>query len=206
MRLFVAINFSEELKEEIGRTIEKLVSDFPQVAWTRKENIHLTIKFLGNIKKKFQIQSTKSQINSKSKIQNYKDDIVEKIKQGIEKSSVGIKPFELVFEKLGFFEREQLIVWLGAKTTPQLELLVRQLDIEMENLGFKKERREFTPHITVGRGKHIEQKILQRIKQILNTEQFILPKPFSVSAIALINSALTPNGPIYTPVCQFALY
>ncbi len=198
MRLFVAVNFPEEVKNEIGRTIEKLVADFPQVAWTKKESIHLTVKFLGNIDGKFKAQNSNVKTNEE-------DRLLEKIKQGIEEAVVGIKPFELVFDKLGYFEREQLIVWLGAKTNSYLDLLIKQLDIEMKQLGFDKKRREFTPHITLGRGKHLDQRISQRIKQFIHTEQFSLPKSFSVSAIHLMNSTLTPKGPMYEEVRSFSL-
>jgi 2'-5' RNA ligase len=184
MRLFIAINFPEKVRSEIEKTREESVAKFPQVAWTKKENIHLTIKFLGHIKN---------------------ESIVEKIKEGIEKSTEGIKPFELVFDKIGYFAREQLIIWLGAKTDPQLQLLVKRLDGEMEKLGFRKERKEFAPHITLGRGKRLDSKILQEIKQAINSSQFVLPKPFFVSQIILMNSTLSPKGPVYNPISQFAL-
>lgn len=191
MRLFIAVDFPEKVRDEILNSTKSLRKQFPEVAWTKKENIHLTIKFLGNI-------------NSKLK-DDKENELLEKIKQGIEKSSVGIEPFELVFEKLGFFDREQLIIWLGAKANPQLSLLIERLDKEMEKLGFAKERRLFTPHITIGRGKHLEQKVLQRIEQVMNTEQFVLPEAFTVSAIHLMNSTLTSKGPIYTELTKFAL-
>lgn len=192
MRLFIAVDFPVEIKDGIIQSITPLRNKFPQISWTKKENIHLTLKFLGNIKEK-------------SEIQNYKENMVEKIKKGIEESIKGIKPFELVFDKVGYFAREQLIIWLGAKADTQLSLLIERLDKEIEKLGFKKERREFTPHLTVGRGKRLDRVILKKIKHEIVSGEFILPKTFTVSGVVLMESLLTPKGPIYKPLEKFAL-
>jgi len=183
MRLFVAINFPEEVKEEIVKSIEKLNDSFPQVAWTKKENIHLTIKFLGYVK----------------------TNLLRQIKQKIEDSICGVKPFELSFDKVGYFAREQLIIWLGVSTPVQLKFLIKRLDKEMDEIGFSKEKREFMPHITVGRGKHLDEQIMEKIKYEISAIKFTPLKPFSVSAITLMQSVLTPRGPIYTPVNKFAI-
>lgn len=197
MRLFVAIDFPESVRDKIVQIVNPLTSQFPQVSWTKKENIHLTIKFLGNIKTK--------NIEHKTKNKSWEDELLEKIKNGIEQSIMGIKSFELVFEKIGFFEREQLIIWLGAETPSPLSLLVERLDRQMAKLGFPKERRMFTPHITLGRGKHLAKTVSQKIKEFILNKQVISLPPFLVKEVTLVSSTLVPAGPIYTPLAQFAL-
>lgn len=182
-RLFIAIDFPDKTKTDFTNIINSLQDGFPQVSWTKKENIHLTIKFLGYIK----------------------DSLLEEIKQRIEDSLKGIKPFKLSFGKVGYFAREQLIIWLGGSTPAELKSLVKRLDGEMEKIGFMKERREFTPHITVGRGKRLDVLILKKIKHKIVSTEFTLPKPFIVSEITLIESTLTSKGPIYTPINKFAI-
>lgn len=182
-RLFIAIEFPDKTKTDFTNIINSLQDRFPQVSWTKKENIHLTIKFLGYVQ----------------------DKLLPEIKHRTKISSQGIRPFELVFEKVGFFAREQLIIWLGAKNHSSLLALIKNLDRQMAKLGFKKEKREFTPHITVGRGKRLDVVILKKIKHKIVSTEFILPKPFRVSEITLIESTLTSKGPIYTPINKFAL-
>lgn len=198
MRLFIAIDFPLEVKKEITSSIKQLTSQFPQVAWTKEENLHLTLKFLGNIKEKNQIPISNVKSNPKLQIQN-------KIEEGIKKSVEGIEKFELVFTEVGYFEREQLIIWLGLKQNDTLKMLVGRLEAEMAKLGFPKEKRIFTPHITVGRGKRLEIGVKKELKEKITNEKFILPKTFSVSEVVLMNSLLGSSGPRYNKVSSFSL-
>lgn len=185
MRLFIAIDSPAEVKKEITASIKELVANFPQVAWTKEENLHLTMKFLGYVKEELQINK--------------------KIEEGIKKGAEGLKSFNLVFTEVGYFEREQLIIWLGIKLCNDLFLLTERIEAEMAKLGFPKEKRKFTPHITLGRGKRLTKQTIEEIKGSINTREFILPKLFSVSEIILVNSQLTRTGSIYTPVSKFPL-
>jgi len=183
MRLFIAINFPKEVKEEITKSIEKLVIDFPQVAWTKKENIHLTLKFLGYVN----------------------ENHLEKIKEGINKSIEGVEPFSLTFTNLGFFDREQLIIWVGLNDCPELTKIVNNLEKEMEKLGFAKEKRIYSPHVTLGRGKKLTSETTLQIKNIIKQETKNISLQFKVSEITLMESKLTSTGPKYFSLPQFAL-
>jgi len=183
MRLFIAINFPQELKEKIGKTIEKIVSDFPQVSWTKKENTHLTLKFFGYVN----------------------ENQLEKIKEGISKSIEGVKPFSLTFTNLGFFDREQLIIWVGLSDCPELMKMVNNLEKEMKKLGFAKEKRIYSPHVTLGRGKKLSRETSQKIRNIISQETKNISLQFKVSEITLMESKLTSSGPKYFSLSQFAL-
>lgn len=78
---------------------------------------------------------------------------IQKIIKGIEKASTGIKSFWFQPKRLSCFLRQSLIVWLGARSQEELFQIVKNLKRKMLKLDFPKERREFLPHITIGRAK-----------------------------------------------------
>ena len=110
MRLFIAIDFPPSTKKEIGSAIQPLIRTFPQVVWTKGENLHLTLKFLGEVKKEVKHNDTTA-----------------KIGEGIRKSCSQVRFFSLTFTKLGFCAREQLIIWLGAEAEDELFSLAERI-------------------------------------------------------------------------------
>lgn len=191
MRLFIAIDYPPKLKSEITQLIQNLQSYFPQInkpekiSWTKLENLHLTLKFLGNIG-----------TNQKSKLRE--------IKRGLEETVAEVKPFKLEFTNIGFFENQYLVFWVGIKASHALVNLIDKIEARMGNLGFAKEKRISTPHITIGRGKHLPTNIKKKIMLVLKDKRgSILPKPFQVKEISLMESKLTPKGPIYTTLAKF---
>lgn len=190
MRLFIAINFPEKVKETIKNSTHFLTLPFPQMSWTKTDNLHLTLKFLGNIR---------------NKVKSQEDNLLPQIKKEVERSIEGIRPFKLKFGNLGFFEREQLIVWLGVTPTPNLLCLADKIEQGMKKLGWDREKRPYSAHVTLGRGKQISKDVAQKIKKTIQTSQKINLLPFLVSEINLMQSELTPSGPIYTPLEKFAL-
>lgn len=173
-RVFVAIDFPLEVKKEITRVVEDLKKKSPQIRWEKEENLHLTLKFLGWN-------------------QNLEEIIV-----GMEKAVEEGKPFWFRPAELGYFLRESLIVWLGVETQEGLVNLVKNLESEMAKIGFPREKREFSPHITLGRLRHV--KPLAKWRQIAQ-EMSHLPVPtfakFKVTEIVLMESQLSPKGASY---------
>jgi len=193
-RLFIAIDFPEKTKKEIAGLTRQLKSKYPYIRWEKEENLHLTLKFLGWVETKLKAQNS----NVKTTTQNLK---LQKIIKGMEKSVQGVRPFWFQPEKLGYFLGQSLIVWLGVKTEQRLFQTVKNLEKEMAKLGFRKERRVFSAHITIARAKRIvPRKKWQRIaNEIRNFPTPIFSK-FKVSEIVLMKSQLTPKGSIYTVV------
>ena len=198
-RLFIAIDFPEKTKKEITGLINQLKSQYPQIRWEKTENIHLTLKFLGWVKIKIKNQKSKSKMTD----QKLK---IEEIRKGIEKSIQGITPFWFQPDKLGCFLSQSLIIWLGVEVQSEFFQMVKNLEKEMKKLGFPKEKRVFSPHITLGRVRRIKlrkkwQKIAQEIKNF-PTPSF---SKFKVSEIILMKSQLTPKGSIYSVVDKASL-
>lgn len=176
LRVFVAIDFPQSLKSQSGGVVGKLRSQYPQIRWEKEENLHLTLKFLGWSEEKK----------------------TEGIVGALKKATEGISPFWLWPTKLGYFLRESLIVWLGIEAQEGLTKLVKNLEKEMAQLGFLKEKREFTSHITLGRARHVHP--VSRWRQIAQEiSQFETPNfaKFKVKEIVLMKSQLSPQGSIY---------
>jgi len=183
-RLFLAIDFPKETKEELESLIGRLSLKYPQVRWEKRERIHLTLKFLGGVE----------------------EERIREILEGIKKVTAGIKPFWLQPEKLGYFLRQSLIVWLGVKVQKGLTQIADNLENEMAKLGFSKEKRAFSPHITIGRAKRVApRKKWQRIAQEIKNFPTPSFSKFKVKEIILMKSQLTPKGSIYSVVDKICL-
>lgn len=128
MRLFVAVNFSQEVKEDIFRLVQELKGQSQNGTFTRRENIHLTLAFLGEVEK--------------NRLQAVKDAML----------AVEFPSLNIVFDHLGrFSRREGDIRWLGAKNNPHLLKLAQDLNCSLLEAGFDIDDRPFKPHLTLGR-------------------------------------------------------
>lgn len=179
MRTFIAIDLSGEDKEKLTHLQADLRKSDADVKWVNPENIHLTLKFLGEI--------SEQQVNQ--------------VKEALDKITPGFKPFEMSLSGLGAFPKLDYprVIWIGIeKGKKETEEIAKKIEDELSKLGFPKEERPFTAHLTIGRvrsGKNkeaLKEKVLSAHSSELS--QF-------VSCITLYQSKLTPNGPIYTPLC-----
>lgn len=186
MRLFIAVNISSETRNKISRIQSVLKKKYVGVKWTPPENLHLTLKFLGEVD------------------DSGKDLISEKLRQAV----VGLKKFGIDFEKIGVFPNETgpRVLWLGigeGKTgLENLAKKIESLSAETAVACFEKEKKPFSAHLTLGRFKKSE----------TNEKLFdIVKKPpiekisDAVESVYLMKSILTPRGPVYEVVEKFQL-
>ena len=126
MRLFIAINFLEEIKDSLVDAIKDLKEQSLGGNFSRRENLHLTLCFIG---------------------ETTKVNVIKKIMEKIESES-----FELSFKGFGRFKRKEGdIFWIGVEQNPKLIALWRYLTDELIAEGFDIEDRDYKPHITMGR-------------------------------------------------------
>lgn len=130
MRVYIAIDFEEDIKNYFEEITSKIKNHCIEGSFTRKNNFHLTIRFIGEV-----------------------DDLqIEKIKEIIDKSVLTIPPFELSLSNLGVFKRKNTnILWIGTRENPILSELHKELStlLSKNKIGFYDKL--FTPHITLGR-------------------------------------------------------
>lgn len=176
VRVFVAIELTSEIQKALGDLAEKLKNPDDKVTWVKPYNIHLTLKFLGNV--------PKGDIGA--------------LEKAISDVAGGFKEFNTTIRGTGVFPRERAprVVWIGI-TDGEEEIKRIYLDLEnkLASLGYPKEERSFTPHLTLGRVKYIKD-IDKFIKNLHKYKENILGK-MSVNSISLIKSILTPKGSIY---------
>lgn len=130
MRLFIAIEIPGEIRATLTAFLTELRVVAPKVKWVRAENLHITLKFLGN--------------TDTSKL--------EQIKSAL-KAIRSPQPVTLQFCGLGFFpsEKHPRVFWTGMESSANLRPLAQDIDNAMHQIGFPPEDRPFTPHLTLAR-------------------------------------------------------
>ncbi len=187
VRLFVACEVPEDVKESIGGVIDTLKSrSGSAVRWIRPEGVHVTLKFLGEVPVKK----------------------LPSIKLAIQEAVVGHSPFELEFSNIGTFGgREGLrIMWVGiAGDVLRLEALVRAVNAALAVVGFEPERRPFRPHLTLGR---VRDEIPTRQRAQIEVDVGKMDVPLTswrTSQVSLMRSRITATSVTYEVIATFPL-
>ncbi len=178
MRCFIAILVPEEIKEKAVEIQNKLRKANADVKWVEKENLHITLRFLGEIE----------------------EHLVERIK-GIMEEVGGKFPSPLLsFKGVGAFPdlRRPKVIWIGGEA-PLLGELAKELEERIRNLGIPPEK-EFSFHLTLGRvrsGKNIQAlvKAMQEMGEVYLGEM-------RADSLSLMHSILFPRGPQYSLLYQ----
>lgn len=131
MRLFIALNLPDDLREAIHAATAPLRTIAPGARWTGAEKLHLTMKFLGE----------RSQ------------ELVDALVPPLDAVGARHRPMDVRIEGLGAFPnaRRPRIVWAGIVGTPALVALQRDVDDACARLGIEREARPFHPHVTLAR-------------------------------------------------------
>jgi len=180
-RGFIAIDIKSfpkllEFENEIKKT-------GANVKLVEPKNIHLTLKFLGD--------TDEILINNIEKIM--KDSIEE------------IKPFEICLRGAGVFPNEKYIkvVWIGIENGEKIAQIANNIDENISNLGFLRDRREFSAHLTIARVKNVNNK--QALIDSINKYRDVEFLKMNVDTIKLKKSTLTPKGPIYSTLKEIKI-
>jgi len=184
VRSFIAVNLNPEIKEYLTSLQNILNIPESKIKWVEKDNLHLTMKFLGYIS----LEQT------------------ELVKSILKEISSRYSPFIIkLSSNVGIFPTYQMprVIWVGIKEgTNKLKEIYNSIENKLSNKGFPREDKDFSGHITIGRVKFIRDKdnfiqILKRIEVNNFTQE--------VDSIDLMESKLTPNGPIYNLAAKFPL-
>lgn len=184
MRLFVAANLADQLKEALAQLQGALKAKGGDVSWVKPENLHITLKFLGEVG----------------------EERLQEIKAAIASSVVGISSFSLSFGGLGAFPnlRSPRVIWIGVKEGGEsLSALHSHVEEAFEQIGFPREGRPFTPHLTLGRVRSL--KGLEGLVEGLNTIKADALGGMVLERVDLMQSRLHPAGAIYTALESFPL-
>lgn len=184
MRVFIAVELSESIRKTVVQIQGKLGRTEDKIKWVDPSLIHLTLKFLGEIKKE-------------------KLGAVIKVTQKIAQK---FSPFSMGAKGVGAFPSlsSPRVIWLGVdRGSTNLQRLASELENHLAKDGFSKEKKKWTPHLTLGRVKSLVEP--QKLSGLILGEKEVVAGEMQVKEISVIESRLTPSGPIYTALERIRL-
>jgi len=180
IRCFISIEIPEELKSKIVELQENLKKTKARLKLVEKQNLHITLKFLGNVEKE--------------KLEEVKKEL----------SKIKFKKFKISLEKIGVFPNPNFIrvIWIGVGNgREQLLSLYNIVENSLSKLNFKKEK--FEPHLTIARNR--SRIGINEILSFIKENSSIKIGEFDVNEFLLMKSKLTKEGPIYSEIARFIL-
>ena len=179
MRLFVAVEIEPAIRERINDFVNNSRTKISGARWVRPEGLHITLKFLGNV--------------------------ADGRRTGIENAlrSVREKPVALSLKQVGVFPNPRFprVLWVGIEAGPELEQLAVAVDQQLGSVGFEREKRAFSPHVTLAR---VNERPRGNLGSLLMEAQ---PSFGTMTAneFHLYESKLSPQGSRYTKLASFKL-
>jgi RNA 2',3'-cyclic 3'-phosphodiesterase len=194
MRLFIALDIDDPIREHIARFVEGVQGFAPEARWVKPESMHITLKFIGE-----QPEAAVEPIN-------------------LALRTVHVNTTEIQFRGYGFFPtvKSARVFWLGMEAGPQLAALALAIDEKVAALGIPREDRAYSPHLTLARGSGGSgsprwrrgdgpNRAFERLQEKLAS----LPSPefgtMTPREFFLYQSQLSPKGSKYTKLERFAL-
>jgi 2'-5' RNA ligase len=179
IRAFLAIELPDDLRPGLAQVQEELKRSRADVRWVPVGNIHLTLKFFGNVP----------------------DDDIEALAGAARQAAAEAAPLQLKATSAGAFPSPNAprVVWLGlgGDVLPLTQLYYR-LEKAFASLGYLPEGRAFNPHLTLGRVKSPANR--ERLAGMLAKMPPLDWPPFFVKELILFQSVLSPQGSKYTPL------
>ena len=182
-RLFLAIRINPDPKflETITRLRYSLSGE--KIKWVEEKNIHITIKFLGETDERLIADIRRVS----GKIAELTDD------------------FQFQLSELGIFgsSYKPRVIWVGINPHDKLAELMKKASLEFESIGYRAGRQNLVPHLTLGRIKAIQDKIL--FQKAIDKFKGLSSQTLSAKCLNLYESILRPAGPEYISIESFPL-
>jgi len=182
LRTFIALDMPAEIKAALANYVQSLKSLRGRVSWTKPENLHLTLKFLGDTPAAR----------------------IEEIAAALQEIAAATPSFSATVTGAGAFPNDEKprVLWVGlSEPTGTLLKLAQAIDERMHRYGFEKEKRALAPHLTIGRVKEV------RIPEIIRglKEKPFAARPAQFNEIIFMQSKLHTAGSNYTALRKLAL-
>lgn len=181
VRSFIAIDLPDSLfgqLEQVSENLQGLLEGMP-IRWIAVPNIHLTLKFLGDVSEKN----------------------IPMIKEILKTEAASHKHFEVSVGGFGVFPNftRPRVIWVGVEAPDELENLQRRIDVETARLGYVPDRRKYNPHLTLGRvSRNANPKEVRSISTVLRKQRVGFLGAVRISEVNLFRSDLGPRGAVYT--------
>ena len=180
MRLFVALEIPPAVRENLATLLASMRAITKEARWVRAENLHITLKFLGELD----------------------EDRLAAVRTALG----GIRSEQAVameFRGLGFFpnEKHPRVFWAGMEASLNVKTLAGDIEGAMEKLGIRREKREFSPHLTLARFERPRLPEALRKAIVENAQRGF--GSLRTNEFHLIQSKLKPSGAEYTTLASF---
>lgn len=190
MRLFVALDIDEQIRDRIAQFRNEMRTVAPGVRWVGPETFHITLQFLGETQK------------------------VDDIKTAL--ATVNAKPVTTTFRGAGFFPNPNRarVFWVGIESGDNLQHLVNEIGIALAPLGFKRDEGPYHPHLTLARAgsgrphQRPGDKAAPGLQPVRAKLDAMPPPEFgtmTANEFILYQSTLTPTGSRYTKLARYLL-
>jgi len=183
IRCFISVKLPDDVRRSMADLIAELKKAGPDVSWVPAGNIHLTLKFLGNTN----------------------DSLIPMIKERITKKLSHYNAFYIKIVGVGCFpsEKRPRVLWIGIERSDLLNSIQKDMEAEVEELGFAPEDRPFSPHLTFGRVRSQKgiAEMLRRFTEF-RTADFGLVE---VKSIHIMKSDLKPTGAEHTSIAEIPI-
>lgn len=181
VRSFIAVSLSAELRTKLAQVEEALAEILPDlpVRWVPAANIHLTLKFLGDVSVN-NIPMLEKILNSEAALTS---------------------SFELSVGGFGVFPNASRprVLWVGVEAPDELASLQRRIESEAARLGYAPDKRAFSPHLTVGRvSRSADALQIRAISSALRNYKLGYIGATHIKNVNLFRSDLEPGGAVYT--------
>ncbi len=180
MRLFVALDIPAAVRSKLSAYMDRVRAYAPDAKWARVEGLHVTLKFIGEVK----------------------EEKLAPIKAAL--AQVKAAEFEVGFENIGFFPnaKSPRVFWAGVKADESLAQLAKAVDDELVKLGFAPEERSYSPHLTLARSRDGE---LRSLTPLLTSEAQPQFGTMTAREFFLYQSKPGRGGSTYTKLQAFRL-
>jgi RNA 2',3'-cyclic 3'-phosphodiesterase len=184
IRTFIAVPLPTDIRRRLAEVTTRLMQSGADVKWVPEGNFHITLKFLGNVER------TR----------------VSAVCGAVEKAVDGVRAFDLYLSGVGAFPKPSRpsVVWVGITSGgDELKALAKCAEEALEDIGFPREAREFSAHITLGRVKYPggDGTLREAIENLRNETVGRV----HVDTVVVMKSELRRTGPVYTPIADFGL-
>ncbi|HEX6189591.1 MAG TPA: RNA 2',3'-cyclic phosphodiesterase [Pyrinomonadaceae bacterium] len=182
-RTFIAIELPADVRARVAQHIACLRHELPEVraSWSREDNLHLTLKFLGNVPVA----------------------AIPKVSDAVASATKSVSSFALTFSDCGSFppRGRPSVLWLGTQASG-LQILHPAIENELAEAGFPRESRPFHPHLTIAR---LRQPQGARQLAELHKSRGFAPIGFDVSEVVVFRSELLKDGSKHTAISRHKL-
>jgi len=188
IRAFIAIDLSPEIQKSLDEVVKNYRAQLPHIPirWVTASNIHLTLKFLGDV--------SLSNLNLLTEM--------------IQKEISTHHQFDISVGGSGAFPniRQPRVVWVGVEAPAELTAIQTGIEMTTARLGYSREERAFSPHLTLGRvSRNITAQDVKVISKILESVRVGFLGATCVEKVHLYRSDLQPTGAVYTQIFSSSL-